>query len=167
MSELSVAVVSVARTRRRRFHWAAWWTVAPQAQPFRKPDAHGGGALSHEEALAEAERRVGRSLLEIEARWAQAWSRVMQGEPAFPKRNTRAPSPAPASPAAEPVSCWAVLGVAPNATLDEIKRAYRERALATHPDRGGDAAAFRELQRAYERAAARRRRRPKKKQQKA
>lgn len=163
VSELAVAVVSVARTRRRRFQWAAWWTAAPRAQPFRKPDAHGGGALSHDEALADAERRAGRSLLEIEARWAAAWSRVMQGEPAFPRGEGRARGPVPATPGSDTVSCWAVLGVTSNATLEEIKRAYRERALATHPDRGGDPAAFRALQRAYERAVARRRRRPKKK----
>ena len=48
----------------------------------------------------------------------------------------------------------AVLGVQPSATAEDIKRAYRARLLATHPDRGGrreDAeaviTAFRQLQR--------------------
>jgi hypothetical protein len=48
----------------------------------------------------------------------------------------------------------AVLGIRPSATAEDIKRAYRARLLATHPDRGGkreDAeaviGAFRQLQR--------------------
>lgn len=36
----------------------------------------------------------------------------------------------------------AVLGVAEHATHDEIRRAFRARALATHPDRGGDRSEF-------------------------
>jgi hypothetical protein len=158
VSELAVAVVSVARTRRRRFQWAAWWTSPPQRHPFRKPDAHGGGSLSREDALRDAERVAGRSLNEIEPRWAQAWSRVMQGEPAFPAAHAAERPARRPSPTADVASCWTVLGVAPDATLAEVKRAYRQRALATHPDRGGDPAAFRELQRAHERALARRRR---------
>jgi hypothetical protein len=151
---LSVAVVSIARTRRRRFAWAAWWSGPPEAKPFRKPDAHGGGSKTREEAHAAAEAAAGRPLGEIEARWAEAWCRVMQGQPAF------AP-PRPARPRPEvPASLWSILGVAPDASVAEIKRGYRQRALETHPDRGGDAAAFRELQRAYERAIARKKKRP-------
>lgn len=48
---------------------------------------------------------------------------------------------------------YAVLGVAPNATLDEIKRSYRRLALANHPDRHpGDTEAeerFRAISTAY------------------
>lgn len=47
---------------------------------------------------------------------------------------------------------YAVLGVPRNATLDEIRHAYRARARRLHPDagRGGDAvAAFREVHDAY------------------
>lgn len=36
---------------------------------------------------------------------------------------------------------------------DEIRLAYRRRALETHPDRGGSAAAFREVQSAFEEAS--------------
>ncbi|MBI4953670.1 MAG: J domain-containing protein, partial [Myxococcales bacterium] len=65
--------------------------------------------------------------------------------------------------AAAPESAWPILGVARDATAEELKRAFRKRALETHPDRGGDAAAFRRVQAAYERArgapAARARRR--------
>ena len=52
-------------------------------------------------------------------------------------------------------SVWAILGVGQGATEDELKRAYRKRAKETHPDHGGEAAAFRDVQRAY--AEARRR----------
>jgi hypothetical protein len=38
-----------------------------------------------------------------------------------------------------------VLGVAHDAGPDEIRRAFRARALVTHPDHGGDRRAFAEL----------------------
>lgn len=40
------------------------------------------------------------------------------------------------------------LGVAPDAPASDIRRAYRRRAKATHPDHGGDAAAFQRAKRA-------------------
>jgi DnaJ-like protein len=39
----------------------------------------------------------------------------------------------------------AVLGVGNDARPEEIRRAFRARALVTHPDHGGDRAAFAEL----------------------
>jgi curved DNA-binding protein CbpA len=79
---------------------------------------------------------------------------MLQGErPEAPK--TKA---APRAPAEErPRSAWEILGVEQGADRLAIKRAYRERALATHPDQGGDAALFREVQRAYERLSRARR----------
>ena len=52
-------------------------------------------------------------------------------------------------------SAWAVLGVPEGATLGEIRSAYRARALATHPDHGGEPDEFRAVKRAYERLVAR------------
>jgi curved DNA-binding protein CbpA len=47
-----------------------------------------------------------------------------------------------------------VLGLAPGATADEIKRAFRAVALRTHPDRGGEDAAFIDGKRALDVALA-------------
>ena len=47
------------------------------------------------------------------------------------------------------VKYW-ILGISKKATAKEIKQAYRRRALKAHPDKGGDAATFRELHDAYE-----------------
>ncbi len=137
--------------------WAAWWTGPPCREPFRRPDAFRGGSRTHEEALEEASRAAGMLLVEIEARWANAWARVLLGHPAFgdtaksddasnlPRRVKEVPRD----------SVWATLGVTREATDAELKRAYRKRALETHPDHGGDPEAFRSLQRAYEEAVRR------------
>jgi len=53
-----------------------------------------------------------------------------------------------------PAGYFAVLGLRPDATLDQIKARHRERVKQHHPDRGGDPAKFREIQDAYERAVA-------------
>jgi DnaJ-class molecular chaperone len=45
---------------------------------------------------------------------------------------------------------YAALGVARNATQDDIKRAFRKLASQHHPDKGGDTARFQEIQAAYD-----------------
>jgi len=45
---------------------------------------------------------------------------------------------------------YRTLGVAKGATAHDIRRAYRARARALHPDKGGDPAAFARLQEAFE-----------------
>ena len=49
---------------------------------------------------------------------------------------------------------YAVLGVAADASLDEITAARRRLALTLHPDVGGDAAAMQEVNRAFDEAVA-------------
>ncbi len=44
---------------------------------------------------------------------------------------------------------YEVLGVRPDATPDELRRAYRERARVLHPDAAGDAEAMRRLNDAW------------------
>ena len=165
MSALFAPVCSITPTRRRRYLWAAWWTGPPSVEPFRKPDASEGGARTREEAKREAEKAAGRSLTEIEARWAQAWTRILIGELPWRGRVGRTEDGADAQEHAglprhgnetPKASVWTILGITAKATDAEIKRAFRKRALETHPDHGGDGEAFRALQQAYEKAMLRR-----------
>lgn len=48
-----------------------------------------------------------------------------------------------------PESWWQVLGISPDASEEEIKSAYRQRAKDCHPDAGGTAERFQQLQQAY------------------
>jgi hypothetical protein len=50
--------------------------------------------------------------------------------------------------------CFAALGLQPPVTQRQVKRAFRKLAHSTHPDRGGNAEAFRNLQEQYEQALA-------------
>jgi hypothetical protein len=162
-SALFAPVCAIAPTRRRRFLWAAWWTAAPSRKPFRKPDAHAGGARTHAEAKAAAERAANCTLTEIESSWARAWSNILIGKEPWPSTHpANASDEAPKARAANnATSIWQTLGLGPKATLLEIKQAYRAGALRAHPDRGGSAEAFRALQSAYEAALKRRKQSPK------
>eukprot|EP00928_Gymnodinium_smaydae_P100387 TRINITY_DN9834_c0_g1_i1.p1 TRINITY_DN9834_c0_g1~~TRINITY_DN9834_c0_g1_i1.p1 ORF type:complete len:187 (+),score=41.94 TRINITY_DN9834_c0_g1_i1:120-680(+) len=42
-----------------------------------------------------------------------------------------------------------LLGVTPDASGEDLKRAYRQKALLEHPDKGGDDARFHEIAKAY------------------
>lgn len=159
-------VVSIVPTKRRRFFWAAWWNAPPEERPFRAPDAASGGARTREEAFAQAVARAGRPLVATAPRWASAWSRVLRGEPPWPSTRPRSgeasrPAEAIADVARAGTKAWAraLLGVRADATALELRAAFRALALATHPDRGGDAAAFIAAKRAYDVARALPRRR--------
>ena len=47
---------------------------------------------------------------------------------------------------------WRVLGIEADATEDKIRRAYRQRAKETHPDKGGTSEAFKQVQAALDQA---------------
>jgi DnaJ domain len=170
MATLFAPGCAITTTRRRRFLWTAWWTAPPCRDPFRKPDAFAGGARTRDEAFAAAERAAGVHLVEIDASWARAWGRILVGRP--PWDATRDGERSSTTPGGDRIdaadatrsSIWAILGVQPHAPEDELKRAYRMRALQTHPDHGGTAEAFREVTRAYQEARKRsarpRKRRP-------
>ncbi|WOO81368.1 Mitochondrial protein import protein MAS5 [Vanrija pseudolonga] len=76
------------------------------------------------------------------------------------KETTMFPPPPPAIPRLLPyrpatyqptVALFSdLLGVSPSAGDDEIKKAYRKKALKHHPDKGGDPELFKELTHAYE-----------------
>lgn len=146
MADLSRGVFAVAKTKRKKWLWCAWWTGEPKEKPFRAPDAYGGGARTEEEARQMAERAAGRSLEPIDGHWAGAWKRSLAGLPPFPKRSVRAETPK----ADKPIDPYALLGITSAATLDEVKAAFRQQALLHHPDHGGDPAAFMQRKRAYD-----------------
>ena len=152
MSGLTRAVFSAARTKRRRYLWCAWWTGEPTVDPFRAPDVWGGGARTEEEAKVLAEKAAGMPLQQIDAHWAAAFKRQRAGLPPFVKRETRMVE----TPGVRPVDPRSVLGVSPDASAEEVKGAFRRKALEAHPDRGGSAEAFITLKRAYDAIVARR-----------
>ena len=60
--------------------------------------------------------------------------------------------PAPSSSEPDVPECLAVLGLRPPLTLEDVKQTYLAKAMAMHPDRGGDPAAFIRLKAAFEEA---------------
>lgn len=157
MTALSRAVYAVARTNRRRYLWCIWWTGAPTAEPFRPPDAWGGGATTEAEARTMAERAAGRPLELVLGPWAGAWRRILAGLPPFPTRSARRPATEAAADRA--IDPYAVLGVRAADPLDAVKASYRLKALEHHPDRGGSPESFMAIKRAYDTIVRRRLRR--------
>jgi DnaJ family protein A protein 2 len=45
---------------------------------------------------------------------------------------------------------YTILGVPRTASPEEIKKAYRKKAMHNHPDRGGDAETFKQINEAYD-----------------
>jgi DnaJ domain len=154
---LSRGVYAIARTKRKRYLWCAWWTGEPTAKPFRPPDAWGGGARTEDEARVLAERAADRPLEPVDGHWAGAWKRTLAGLKPFPTHAVREPSAT--TDRAKPVDPFVLLGIANDAPLEDIKTAFRKKALEHHPDRGGTAEAFMMIKRAYDAIVKRRHRR--------
>jgi len=45
---------------------------------------------------------------------------------------------------------YEILGLEKTATMDEIRKSYRKKAIRMHPDKGGDPEEFQKLQQAYD-----------------
>ena len=45
---------------------------------------------------------------------------------------------------------YKILGIAKDATSDEVHRAYLDQSVRNHPDKGGDASGFKQVLEAYE-----------------
>lgn len=56
----------------------------------------------------------------------------------------------PARPPADTSKYYDLLGVAKDATVNDIKKAFRKAAMVHHPDKGGDPEKFKEISKAYE-----------------
>ncbi len=48
------------------------------------------------------------------------------------------------------ITCFKTLGVPTNATIEQVKKAYKKLALKKHPDRGGDIREFQNISNAYD-----------------
>jgi len=90
------------------------------------------------EAAAEALRRLAQEAEERRRRHEE-WQRN--------SRRYTASARAPGSP-----NWWDTLGLSASASIEEIKKAYRELVMQYHPDRGGDSEAFKWVHAAYEQA---------------
>ena len=52
------------------------------------------------------------------------------------------------------MKCFELLGLEPSASPEDVKVAWRQLASVNHPDKGGDAAEFSRLRKAYQEALA-------------
>ncbi len=157
MRGLSRGAYAIAKTKRRRFLWCAWWTGELSAKPFRAPDAWGGGARTEEEAKALAERAAGQPLEMVNGHWAGAWKRILAGRPPFPSEEAKGRGRGRGiGIEVSPANPFSILGVDPSASLEELKFAFRKKALEHHPDQGGDGHEFILIKRAYDRLVERR-----------
>ena len=110
-------------------------------------------------ALAQAEKLTGRTFADIDSAWARAVNRTLRGQSPFTETQAKVLEGGKVEKAVkvEPASIWTTLGITPEATLKDIKAAFRAKALLTHPDQGGDAEAYQAVREAYAEALTRRR----------
>jgi hypothetical protein len=88
-------------------------------------------------------------LRETVSQWCGGYTLIEEGE--SPRIEYEEVREAPAG-AASPDWWTAILQVDPDAGAGEVKRAFRRRAMETHPDRGGDAEEFKRVYAAWEHA---------------
>jgi hypothetical protein len=102
---------------------------------------------------------IGNSATAIKASRPSVWrlpvpaALVYPGAFLPPAQSPQMPAPVPPKPADQDLpSCLEILGLRPPLTLEDVKQTYLAKAMAAHPDRGGDPAAFVRLQKAFEEA---------------
>lgn len=80
-------------------------------------------------------------------------NRILFGQRTYQSPFGRPPYNRPVPPRQPVVPAWcAVLGLPATASKQEIKSTYRKLAMKHHPDKGGNAATFQKITKAYEEA---------------
>jgi hypothetical protein len=135
-------VFAIGKPKKGRVTWAAWWTVRPTRARFTGPDAHGTAVDEHAARgaafAAFAQVRGCRQWSEIDAEFALAAERWLAGKPLPWEKGKprRAPDDTRSIGAIADIDV-SVLGLQWPVSFTEARDAYRQRALASHPDRGG------------------------------
>ncbi len=100
------------------------------------------------DAIAGFRDLVNETFEKITGKSIAAWLREFQQQPReLPGGEQAAPQQEPAMPLAD---AYAVLGLPDTASLEEVKRNYKNLAAIFHPDKGGYVEAMKLLNRAYE-----------------
>jgi hypothetical protein len=139
---------TVLRAAPSRAFWCAWWTEDPHRNPEAEPDDFGfvEGGKPVDAAIGAAydslRRGRGRAIFDVCVGEALAAKAYRAGAPV--RRSVALDVDALAAEGLR------ALGLRADATVAEVKAAFRREAKRVHPDQGGDAAAFRDLQRAYD-----------------
>ena len=82
--------------------------------------------------------------------YAGLWPSVIRGLRELRGERVEDP-PVPVRGGGDMDMCFRLLGLSPTASLDEVERAYRQKAKKHHPDHGGDDDTMRALNEAYNR----------------
>lgn len=135
-----------------RAFWCAWWSEDPRRNQDAEPDDFGfvEGAKCVDQAVGAAydslRKGRGQRIFDVcvgEAITARAYK---AGAPT--RRSRSADFDALAGQGLD------ALGLGPDATVAQVKAAYRREVKKAHPDQGGTAEGFRDLRAAYEAALA-------------
>jgi hypothetical protein len=124
------------REREEREGTDYWKAMQPKTQSFFD--------WSESERAAEAARRAEelRQAAEVVRRGREEMNRLLEDHVAQMGGSGSVPP------------CLATLGLGREADLEQVKASYRRLALVHHPDKGGEAAEFQRIKRAYDQALA-------------
>jgi hypothetical protein len=114
-----------------------------------RPGARG---VAEFEAFRLAKEEAYRAREEAERGFDRAWHEAQERARANERRRRQEEALRDLLEGTRDAGCFAVLGLAPDANIDQVKGRYRDLAKLHHPDRGGDAAEFHRINDAYDRA---------------